>query len=496
MRVPTSHLRQAVRTRCAPLALVAALAAVAIPAPALAATRPQPSRPPVTALGTLVQLDGPSGCLVDRAARARRSGCTPVRALSGPGPFLGSEAIAVSPDGKNVYVAASNSDAITIFARNARSGRLTQRRGSAGCIAGAAARGAGGCATARGLDGPNSLAVSPDGRTVYATSLESDSVAVLRRNGATGALTQLPGAGGCIAGAVPVPGCTAGRGLDGPDVVTVSPDGTSVYVGSFVGNSLSVFTRNPSTGVLTQPADASGCLVNVATSGCTTVLALGAPEGMAISGDGDNVYVATALSNALLVLDRNGSTGALTQATDGSGCIVNAALAGCTTGLWLGGANAVAVSPDDGDVYVTSLTSNSLTSFTRASSGTLTQQSGTSACAIYVLAVGCSLGRALSEPEGLAVSPDGATVYAAAFGSGAVDLFDRTASTGALMQKPRRAGCMTTGATPDCAPARALLGASSVTVSPDGRHVYAAAFRSNAVSVFRRVTKSMTRASR
>ena len=42
---------------------------------------------------------------------------------------------------------------------------------------------------------------------------------------------------------------------------------------------------------------------------------------------------------------------------------------------------------------------------------------------------------------------------------------------------------------PDCLPGRALLGASSVAVSPDGRHVYAAAFKSNAVGVFKRVTR-------
>ena len=65
------------------------------------------------------------------------------------------------------------------------------------------------------------------------------------------------------------------------------------------------------------------------------------------------------------MLARDASTGALTQATDGTGCIVQSALAGCTTGAQLAGANAVAVSPDDSSVYVTSLTSNSVTSFTR-----------------------------------------------------------------------------------------------------------------------------------
>ncbi len=37
------------------------------------------------------------------------------RALKGPGPFMGSRAIALSPDGKSVYVASSKSDAIAIF---------------------------------------------------------------------------------------------------------------------------------------------------------------------------------------------------------------------------------------------------------------------------------------------------------------------------------------------------------------------------------------------
>ncbi|MEA2332011.1 MAG: hypothetical protein QOH58_2149 [Thermoleophilaceae bacterium] len=408
-----------------------------------------------------------------------------MRALRGPAPFLGSNAVAISRDGRNVYVASSSSDAIAIFKRSAKTGKLTQRSGAGGCIA---AKGAGGCAKARGLNGPNSVAVSADGKNVYATSLVSDAVAVFRRNRATGALTQARGRSGCIADRA-TSSCATGRALDGPDVVAVSPDGANVYVGAFTGNAVAVFARNASTGALTQPADTTGCIVNTPTDGCTTGLALAAPEGLAISADGDNVYVATAVSNALAVFTRDASTGALTQATDGTGCIVDSPLAGCTTGTELGGANAVAVSSDDASVYVTSLTSNSLTTFDRTpSTGQLTQKTGTSACVIYVFAVGCSLGRALSEPEGVAVSPDGASVYAAAFGSDAIDVFNRN-TTGALIQKQRRRGCMTSSATPDCTPARALGGASSVAVSPDGKHVYSGAFDSNAVAVFKRVTR-------
>jgi DNA-binding beta-propeller fold protein YncE len=472
-----------------PLVLLAVLGGIFLtllgPAGALGAPAPQPSRPPLTALGTLAQLGGAKGCLVDRSTP--RHGCRPVRALRGPAPFLGSNAVAISRDGKNVYVAASRSDAIAVFRRNARTGKLTQRSGTAGCIA---ARGASGCAEARALNGPNSVAVSADGKNVYATSLLSDAVTIFRRKPSTGALTQVRGASGCIANGT-VPGCAAGRALDGPDVVTVSPDGENVYVGAFIGNAVAAFARDASTGALTQPSDATGCIVNTPTNGCATGLALGAPEGMAISADGDNVYVATAVSNAVGVFTRNPSTGALTQATDGTGCIVNSSLAGCTTGTQLGGANAVAVSSDDDNVYVTSLLSNSLTTFNRApSTGQLTQQTGTSACVIYVFAVGCSLGRAFSAPEGLAVSSDGASVYAAAFKSGAVDVFNRNADSGAVIQKPRRRGCLTGPATPDCARGRALSGASSLAVSPDGRYLYSGSFASNAVGVFKRVTRT------
>jgi len=464
------------------LALAVALVA---PSAALAAPTPQRARPPVQTLGTLVQLPGSSGCLVDRSKS--KPGCQPVRALRGPAPFLGSEAVAISPDGGNVYVAASTSNAIAVFNRNAATGKLTQAAGAAGCIA---EHGAGGCATAVGLAGPNSVAVSADGATVYATSLQSDAVDTFHRSSSTGALSQATDGSGCTADASTA-GCTLGRALDGPDVVTVSPDGHNVYVGAFKGSAVAIFARDPSTGDLTQLTDDTGCLVDVPTAGCTTGLALGAPEGMAISADGDNVYVAAAASSALDVFTRNPSTGALTQAGDGSGCLADSPLAGCTTGLQLGGANAVAVSPNGDNVYVTSLLSNSLTTFTRTpTTGQLTQETGTSACVIFVFAVGCSLGQALSAPEGLAVSPDGASVYTTSFESGAVDVFNRNTDGGAVIQKPRRPGCLDLGGTPTCALGRALLGVSSIAVSPDGKYVYAGAFASNSITVFKRITSA------
>jgi DNA-binding beta-propeller fold protein YncE len=450
------------------LAALTILAALVVPAAAAA----KPSRE-----GALTQLQGPRGCLVDAAAR--QGPCARARALDGPGPFMGSQAIALSPDGRNAYVASSRSDAIAILKRNRRNGALSQPKGAAGCIA---ARGADGCATAVGLDGPNSVAVSPDGRSVYATSRASGSITTFRRAPRSGRLVQ----SGCASSA-PLPGCVPARALAGADVVAVSPDGENVYVGAFFGDSVATFDRDPDTGALTQPADGTGCMTEQPTSGCASAIALDSPEGMAVSPDGGSVYVASAVSNAVAILVRDPDTGALDQGTDGAGCIVDEALAGCTTGYVLAGANAVAVSADGDDAYVTSLLSNSVTSFARSGT-TLTQKPGTSGCMVFLAAVGCSLAHALSAPEGIAASPDGHSVYAASFASGAIAVLDRDGD-GDVVQKSGKAGCVARRGVPNCRPGRRMRKVSSVALSPDGRFVYAVAFGSDAVVSFRRAAR-------
>ncbi len=460
------------------LVSLATFAVLALPASAAAAPAPK-HQSSWARQGTLAQLGGTGGCLVDRSAPS--AGCGTARALKGPGPFMGSRAIALSPDGRSAYVASSRSDAIAIFRRNTRTGKLTQPKGAAGCIA---AKGASHCATAIGLDGPNSVAVSADGRNVYATSRGSNTIGAFHRNRSTGALTQLPASAGCISG-LPVPVCAAGRALVGPDVVVISPNGASVYVGSFFGDAVAVFDRDPASGALTQPGDTTGCIAE-AISGCAPGIALGAPEGMAISSDGTSLYVASALSNALVTLARDTATGTLSQASDGSGCIAGAALTGCVTGVQLSGANAVAFNPG-GDVYVTSLFSNSVTAFARSrASGGLVQKQGTAGCLVWLRAVGCSFGRAMRAPEGLAISPDGKNAYLAAFATGAIDVLDRGSRSGKLTQKPRRRGCLAPRSVPGCTHARALRGVSSIALSPDGRYLYSTSFASNAVDIFRR----------
>ena len=453
-----------------PLALAALVALVALlPASALAA---KPGS------GTLTQLQGKHGCIVDRSSKPGT--CAVGRGLKGAGPFMGSRAVAVSPDGRNVYVASFGSDAIATFSRNPKSGALTQPQGAAGCIS---AKGGAGCAKVDAFDGPNSVAVSPDGRNVYATARDSSTLLTFARNPKTGALRPLPGAT-CSAG-VALPGCTPATGLIGPDVVAVSPDGRNVYVGAFFGNAVVSFSRDPSSGALTQLAGTAGCIA-AATAGCATGVGLSSIEGLAVSPDGASVYAGAAVSNALAELSRDPSSGALTQLPATNSCIAEAPPAGCGQGRELGGANAVAVAPGGESAYVTSFLSNSVTAFDRtAGTGVLAQKEATNACLVFLRSAGCSFGRAMLAPEGLDVSPDGRNVYIASFETGAVDVLSRNGK-GAVRQLPGAAGCLALKQVQGCTPARALAGISSVAVSPDGRNVYATANESNAVDVFRR----------
>jgi DNA-binding beta-propeller fold protein YncE len=457
-------------TRAA-IAAASLLAMVALAAPAGAAPAKGPGR-----AGALTQLSGKQGCLVDPSAR-NKAGCGIARALAGAGPFMGSRAIAVSPDGRNVYVAASKSNAVAVFSRDKSTGALRQLPGKAGCVA---AKGGSGCTAAIGLAGPNSVALSPDGRNLYVTSRLANSVVAFKRNASTGALRPIPG--GCVAG-IPLIGCVNGVALVGPDVVVASGDGRNVYVGSFFGNAVASFARDTASGALTQLPGSAACVAE-AIAGCAPARALGSPEGMAMGPGGASVIVAAALSNSVAVLGRDTTSGALAQAGDESGCFVETPLPGCATGVQLAGANAVATSPGGGNAYVTTLLSNGIASFNASPAG-LTQKRHTFGCLVNLRAAGCSFGRSMKAPEGIAVAPGGASAYVAAFGTGAIDVLSRD-EHGIIAQMPGPAGCMAPPSVPDCRPGRALKGVSSIAVSPDGRNVYSTAFGSNAVDVFRR----------
>jgi DNA-binding beta-propeller fold protein YncE len=86
--------------------------------------------------------------------------------------------VAVAPGGKSVYVASYVSDAVARLNRNTTTGAITQPAGVAGCIS---QTGAGPCADGRALKGAYDVAVSPNGKSVYVATSVSDAVARFNR---------------------------------------------------------------------------------------------------------------------------------------------------------------------------------------------------------------------------------------------------------------------------------------------------------------------------
>ena len=175
------------------------------------------------------------------------------RRLRRRGGAHGANSVTVSPDGTSAYVASQSSDAVAVFDRNTTTGALTQKAGTAGCISETGTAGA--CADGVALNGASSVTVSPDGTSAYASSLVSDAVAVFDRNTTTGALTQKAGTAGCISETGTAGACADGVALDDPLSVTVSPDGTSAYVASFVSDAVAIFDRDvpPETMITSGP---------------------------------------------------------------------------------------------------------------------------------------------------------------------------------------------------------------------------------------------------
>ena len=227
----------------------------------------------------------------------------------------------VSPDGANVYVAGSWGAALAVFARDARSGRLTfleaQRNGVNGVD---------------GLGNAIALAMSPDGAHVYVASQFGSAVAVFARN-PSGRLTFVQ---------------AQRDGLPGPDPhlrgLAISPDGAHVYACGFgENNDVAVFARDASSGRL-RP-------VEVVSTGLPPTYAL------AVSPDGAQVYAVGPTAKALTAFQRDPTTGRLTR------------LASWREGVdgvqGLAGANIIALSADGASVYVAGYYDYSVAVFAR-----------------------------------------------------------------------------------------------------------------------------------
>jgi Uncharacterized conserved protein len=322
----------------------------------------------------------------------------------GIGVSIENSELAISSDGKNGYLTIPFADTkgergeVWSFDRNPATGSLVQKRGTAGCIAQGRMKG---CARGRALRVPFGIAISPDGRNVYA--LADDSIAIFDRDPSTGDLTQPAGAAGCITSDLKKnPTCAPGRSL-GADIA-ISPDGLNVYTD---GGSLATFDRDPTTGALTQKPGSEG------------VRRLGRGGfGVVVSPDGRNVYASTERPEGITTFDRDPTTGALTRVPGRAGCISENGKGGCRRGHELIGVG-LSISPDGRNVYGATSSGpgqpdiGSLMILDRLPDGTLTQKPGRAGCFVRSGGgEGCAGGAgSLSEARETTVSPDGKRVY-------------------------------------------------------------------------------------
>lgn len=180
------------------------------------------------ATGRLTVLAGPGGCVTTTS----RDGCAPGRGLRG------AFNLALSPDGRSLYVAARHSGSLAVIDVDPAAGTLTQKPGTAGCLS---ARAEPGCASASGLRGARGVTVSPDGRNVYTGAFSESAITTFAR-AADGRLARV----GCVAeGRLPT-GCARGRGIRQAWGVTISADGRFAYaaVGGDRNSGLGVFARS------------------------------------------------------------------------------------------------------------------------------------------------------------------------------------------------------------------------------------------------------------
>ena len=424
-----------------------------------------------TVSGGLTQLAGRGGCV--------QAG-TPERCSAGRG-LRGADFVTVSRDDRFVY--AVSFDAISIFERAGPGGRLAQLADAAGCLDdGKASTQQEGCATTRGTyfaEG-TMLALSPDGRNAYLA--HAAGVATFARDRATGALSQLPGMAGCTL-PTRTSTCAHARGIQAPQHVAVSPDGRNVYVAAFNSAAVAVFSRDRTTGALSQPPGRAGCVSVRRDEGCARGRALFGAQQLAIGQDGRNVYLAA--QGGLSAFARDTQTGGLRQLPGRSGCL-GPARWGCAVVRRQGQeAFSVALGPSGRDLYVGSTTcggppvgicSGSVTTFKRdRRTGALSRLRGRAGCTSERGERGCATGRALAFVHSLAVSRDGRSVYAA--GGTNLAVFRRAPRTGALAQLRGRDGV---------ARGRGLGDSRSVALSFDGRSVYAASKDVDALAIFLR----------
>jgi 6-phosphogluconolactonase (cycloisomerase 2 family) len=296
--------------------------------------------------------------------------------------------IALSPDDTSAYVTNSGDGTVSQYDVDPTTGALSPKTP----------------ATVAGISSPihTGIAVTPNGRTAYVTNFNDNTVSQYGIDPTTGALS-------------PKTPLTVATGK-GPLGIAVTPDGNSAYVAGTTDGTVSQYDIDPLTGALTPKTPAS------APAGT-------APSGVAVSPDGKSAYVHDA--GSVSQFDINSVTGALTPKSPAS------VIAGTGSGgSGTDDSTPIAVSPDGKSVYDVSGSSEFpeiLQYDVDPVSGKLTAKTPGSVATD-------------SQPDNLAVSSDGKSVYATDLASAKVSQYDVDATNGTL--SPKTPATATTGSSP------------------------------------------------
>jgi len=228
--------------------------------------------------------------------------------------YSGFSDVLVSPDGRFLYVADYYNSEIHIYSREPLVGKIEELD------------------EVPGLPSVVALAMTADGHHIYGAGYYSNDVLVLERDATTGGLTLIQTANAVVGGV---------DYILRPQFLALSADEANLYITGLDSNSIGVFSRDLTTGLLT--------FVEAQVNGVNGVVGLEYPVGVAVSPNGASVYVAAGAAAAaggdtLVAFTRDPGTGRLTYLEthhDGVG------------GESLRFGFHVSTSPDSANVYVT-----------------------------------------------------------------------------------------------------------------------------------------------
>ncbi|MCB1560093.1 MAG: beta-propeller fold lactonase family protein [Xanthomonadales bacterium] len=344
--------------------------------------------------------------LFSRDAQSGRLTYITSYSASGVGaPLDGVRDVVLSPDDKHVYAASRADNAVVAFSRDGMTGELT--------LVGSVQQGVSG---ATGLTGSTALAISPDGRSLYAVGSTDSSLAVLARDTGSGALSFVEAE---VNGADDVADTGASvANMDRPSAVVVAPDGKQVYVSASFGNAVVVFGRTDAQG---STDDGKLSFITSHSDGLLGVDGLSGASDLLITPDGTQLYASGEAEDAVVLFNR---------ASDGSLTWQKAWRRGTAGVVGMDGPRALSLSPDGKEIYVTGWNDNSLTVFARTvASGNPSNPVG-SLITRQTLFDDEGAIASMAGPVALACSADGRNVYVVANTDNAIVVLHRTAFDG------------------------------------------------------------------